>query len=186
MALTSPPLTVIVLLSPVAEIALPVMALTVPPVTVTVLFSPMAEIALPIPEEITPTPIPLSESDEWYELFMSDRYWQLHQTAYRFIRAYYYADMDAAKRLAADAALDRWLSWFPTEWKSLDNLSGYFVYVNRGRGTIKYYEKNGEQFRIIPLHMHISDVKDERTYLIHLDLIYINGNWKITDFAGDS
>jgi len=133
---------------------------------------------------------------EWHEFFTSDQYWQLHATAFQFLRAFYYADIDAAKKLAADPNNDEWLAWiapvfdaptlFPTGKRSLDNISGYFVSVNRFTGTVDYYEKDGEQIRIIHLYVNVSDEEIEKNYLIHLYTIYVDGRWKITDFALDS
>ncbi|MCL2049278.1 MAG: hypothetical protein FWG87_11190 [Defluviitaleaceae bacterium] len=136
---------------------------------------------------------PLSETDlEWYNLYMSDQYWELHETAFTFLRAYYLGNIETAKGLAADPDNDRWLTrfaefWYgyPQEERSLDNIHSYFFSVNRHTGTPKYYEKDGEQIRIIPSYLNVSDAIVEMNYLIHLDTIYIDGTWKILDFAID-
>ena len=147
---------------------------------------PAANISLP-----STSALPQGEVDiAWYEFLNSYEYWRLNLTAFRYFRAMYHGDIEDAKALAIDQNAD-WLSWFPTEKRSLDSVTHYFFYVTKNSEIMfyddhTYYDPNGEPLEVVFSSIDFSSETTGSNSLIHLRTVFIDDDWKIISVANDS
>ena len=96
-------------------------------------------------------------------------------TAYQFYRAYMLADIETAKGLLANPDDSELLSDFPEERKSLNDVNWLVLKVSK-------YISSGENTGQVNAQYEIREAQNDTLDYLGIDMDYINGEWKVTNF----
>ena len=140
------------------------------------------------PLQIPPEPEDPAELDqrEKYSFLASHKYPQLLDTAFRFFKAYMHADITAAKELTVSPE-PACLSYFSTQKRSLDSVSGYVPEL------VSYAKSDEEETAHLDIRFILNG--QDMAFYMCISFIYCSTedtdgttiqHWKVTNFDFDA
>ncbi|MCL1917887.1 MAG: hypothetical protein FWG14_06170 [Peptococcaceae bacterium] len=113
--------------------------------------------------------------------FLASSAWHDYQaTAFQFGKAHFSADTDRIKSFLLFPDSEDHHGYFPTEKRSLDDMSWFVI-----KGLRFYYKIDGKRIELesVSSEMEIIDARYDSSYYLCTNMIMVDGKWKVTSFG---
>lgn len=141
----------------------------------------IAELDISSPPIVAPIAAPLSDEDkmllETYKFLQSYEGNRMQGAAYKFVRAYYLADIDAIKSMLVNPNDTELLSLLPDEKGTMDDVT-WFVLKVYSHG---YNKENGGETEYAHIQVEVKDMQGIAFFYFDIRMVYIDDDWKVVD-----